>query len=92
MEFPRVAGGGVRRPLEAAWRLPAERAKGALRPQGATGYSQEACWPWPSRPVFRLVGRRVGGRGSGKPVKAEPMKDEIRLSEKKPRTNFSDEG
>ena len=31
------------------------------------------------RPVFRLGGRREARPGSEKPVKAEPMKDEIRL-------------
>ena len=41
-----------------------------------------AAWPWNPRPVFRVVGREDSRPGSEKPAKAEPMKDEIRLSGK----------
>ena len=57
-------------------------------PQGEQLVSGGRRW----RPVFRLGGRREARPGSEKPVKAEPMKDEIRLSGKKPRENSPDEG
>ena len=44
-------------------------------PQGEQMVSGGRRW----RPVFRLGGRRKARPGSEKPVKAEPMKDEIRL-------------
>ena len=57
-------------------------------PQGEQLMSGGRRW----RPVFRLGGRSEARPGSEKPVKAEPMKDEIRLSGKKPRENSPDEG